>query len=176
MSNNTSITAFSSVMLLHSNTPNQKGSTRAQIAQFGDKFLMTDDPSSPLYYKFNFYRIPTDFEYVGVQDDVGQLVDRQQDLHDAVLQQAELQRPDVDHRDERDRQVEQLPEDRATACRFSTCRDFGVFRTGMWSEYARPIATRRHPIRARGWMPRCRTSTRSSGRRRCSRTRNTRCA
>ena len=30
--------------------------------QFGDNFLMTDDPASPLYYKFNFYSIPTDFE------------------------------------------------------------------------------------------------------------------
>jgi iron complex outermembrane recepter protein len=71
LTSNTSITAFSSVMLLHSNTPNQKGSTRAQIQQFGDKFLMTDDPNSPLYYKFNFYRIPTDFEYVGLRTAFG---------------------------------------------------------------------------------------------------------
>ena len=68
---NTSLTAFSSIMHLSSNTPNQKGSTRAQIAQFGDDFLMTDDPSSPLYYKFNFYSIPTDFEYVGIRTLVG---------------------------------------------------------------------------------------------------------
>ena len=61
------MTAFTSVMHLNSNTPNQKGSTRAQIQQFGDNFLMTDDPTSPLYYKFNFYSIPTNFEYVGVR-------------------------------------------------------------------------------------------------------------
>ena len=66
-STNTSVTAFSSIMHLESNTPNQKGSTRQQIQQFGDNFLMTDDPASPLYYKFNFYSIPTDFEYVGVR-------------------------------------------------------------------------------------------------------------
>jgi iron complex outermembrane receptor protein len=66
-SSNTNITAFTSTMLLHTNTPNQKGSTRAQLAQFGNNFLMTNDPTSPLYYKFNFYRIPTDFEYVGVR-------------------------------------------------------------------------------------------------------------
>jgi iron complex outermembrane recepter protein len=64
---NTSLTAFTSIMHLDSNTPNQKGSTRQQIQQFGDNFLMTDDPNSPLYYKFNFYSIPTDFEYVGVR-------------------------------------------------------------------------------------------------------------
>ena len=67
----TSITAFSSVMQLNSNTPNQKGSTRAQIAQFGDNFLMSGDPSSPLYYKFNFYSIPTNFEYLGVKTSLG---------------------------------------------------------------------------------------------------------
>ena len=71
----------------------RRAPTRAQIAQFGDNFLMTDDPASPLYYKYNFYHIPTDFEYVGVRTTARpRLVDRRQDLHDAVLQQAELQR------------------------------------------------------------------------------------
>ncbi|HXI27427.1 MAG TPA: TonB-dependent receptor, partial [Vicinamibacterales bacterium] len=64
-SSNSAVTAFTSIMGLHSNTPNQKGATRQQIQQFGDNFLMTDSPTSPLYYKFNFYHIPTDFEYVG---------------------------------------------------------------------------------------------------------------
>jgi iron complex outermembrane receptor protein len=68
---NTSFSAFSSIMHLKSNTPNQKGSTRAQIAQFGDNFLMTDDANSPLYYKYNFYSIPTDFEYVGIRTLLG---------------------------------------------------------------------------------------------------------
>src|SRR5258708_18016961 len=67
----TQVTGFSSVMLLHSNTPNQKGSTRAQVAQFGDDFLMTGAPASPLYYGYNFYRVPTNFEYVGVRKSVG---------------------------------------------------------------------------------------------------------
>jgi iron complex outermembrane receptor protein len=71
VSDNTSLSAFTSIMHLKSNTPNQKGSTRAQIAQFGDNFLMTDDPTSPLYYKFNFYSIPTDFEYFGFRTLLG---------------------------------------------------------------------------------------------------------
>ena len=71
ISENTSVTAFSSVMQLNSNTPNQKGSTRAQIAQVGDNFLMTGDPASPLYYKYNFYSIPTNFEYVGIRTSLG---------------------------------------------------------------------------------------------------------
>src|SRR5213594_3025071 len=32
---------------------------------------MTDDPTSPVYYRFNFYHIPTDFEYVGVRTLLG---------------------------------------------------------------------------------------------------------
>jgi iron complex outermembrane receptor protein len=63
----TTVTVFSSVMDLRSHTPNQKGSLRSQIEQYGDNFLMSGDPSSPLYYKFNFYHIPTHFEYVGIR-------------------------------------------------------------------------------------------------------------
>ncbi|HWW83739.1 MAG TPA: TonB-dependent receptor [Vicinamibacterales bacterium] len=65
LNDNSMITAFSTIMELHSNTPNQKAATRAQIQQYGDNFLNSGDPTSPLYYKFNFYRIPTDFEYGG---------------------------------------------------------------------------------------------------------------
>jgi hypothetical protein len=70
-SDDTAFSFFSSVMQLNANTPNQKGSTRAQIAQFGDNFLMSSDPASPLYYKFNFYSIPTNFEYFGVKTNLG---------------------------------------------------------------------------------------------------------
>ncbi len=71
LSDTTQITALSSVVDLHANTPDQKGSTRAQLSTLGDNFLMTDDPNSPLYYKFNFYHIPTHFEYVGVKTNLG---------------------------------------------------------------------------------------------------------
>ncbi len=93
VSDNTSVEPRSRrFMHLSSNTPNQKGSTRAQVAQFGDNFLMTDDPSSPLYYKYNFYSIPTDFEYFGFRTLLGHGWSiRRQGVHDAVLQQAELQ-------------------------------------------------------------------------------------
>jgi iron complex outermembrane receptor protein len=70
-SDKTAITAFASVIALRSNTPNQKGPTRAQVEQFGDDFLMTNDPASPLYYGYNFYHVPTDFEYVGIKSELG---------------------------------------------------------------------------------------------------------
>ena len=68
---NTVLTAFTSIVDLHANTPNQKGSTRAQYQQFGDNFLMNNDPTSPLYYQFNFYHVPTHFEYFGVKSSIG---------------------------------------------------------------------------------------------------------
>ena len=94
-----------------SNTPNQKGSTRAQIQQFGDNFLMTDDPSSPLYYKFNFYSIPTDFEYVGVRT----LLGNGWSIDDKVYTMRYYNKQNYNgvtthHDDERHRQAEQLPQ------------------------------------------------------------------
>ncbi len=65
------MTALTSVVDLHANTPDHKGSTRTQLATYGDNFLLTDDPNSPLYYKFNFYHIPTNFEYVGLKSNLG---------------------------------------------------------------------------------------------------------
>ena len=70
-SDSTTLTAFTSIEQLNANTPNQKGSTRAQIAQFGDNFLMSGDPANPLYYGYNFYRIPTNFEYFGIKTNLG---------------------------------------------------------------------------------------------------------
>ena len=70
-SDRTAVTAFASIIDTRANTPNQKGATRAQVAQFGDNFLMSGDPASPLNYRFNFYHIPSDFEYVGIKSELG---------------------------------------------------------------------------------------------------------
>jgi iron complex outermembrane receptor protein len=67
----TFVTFFSGVVSLKANTPNAKGPTRAQVAQFGDNFLMNNDPTSPLYYKFYTYSVPTDFEYVDLNSTFG---------------------------------------------------------------------------------------------------------
>ena len=170
------ITAFSSVVDLHSNTPDQKGSTRAQLQQFGNNFLMTDDPTSPLYYKFDFYHIPTHFEYTRDQADLGRgwSIDNKTYTMRYYNKQ-NFNSTDRDHRDERDRQTQQLLEGGATSFRSRTCRTVAYSAPGCGRNTRRPIAIRRRPIRARGSMPRCRTSTRCSSRRRCSRMRNTSC-
>jgi iron complex outermembrane receptor protein len=67
----TTITAFGGLVDLWTNTPNLKGPSRAQIAAFGDNYLLSGDPSQPNYYGYNFYHVQTDFEYIGVTTDLG---------------------------------------------------------------------------------------------------------
>jgi iron complex outermembrane receptor protein len=81
-SDNNVLTGFSGVVWLDSNTPNNNP-TRAQLAQFGNQYLLTNDTNAgelgsngtctntsltacqyPLNYKFYTYHVPTDFEYV----------------------------------------------------------------------------------------------------------------
>src|SRR5262249_14146781 len=70
-SDTTVLTGFSGVVILDSNTPNAKGPTRGQVAQFGNNFLLTNDPTSPLFYKFYTYHVPTDFEYLDFKTQFG---------------------------------------------------------------------------------------------------------
>jgi iron complex outermembrane recepter protein len=71
LSSKTTITAFTSIGELKSNTPNTKGPTRAQVDQFGKNYLLSNDPSQPNYFGYNFYHIPSDFDYVGLSTDLG---------------------------------------------------------------------------------------------------------
>ena len=151
ISNSTSLTAFSSIMHLASNTPNPKGSTRAQVEQFGDNFLMTDDPTSPLYYKFNFYSIPTDFEYVGLRTIVGRgwSIDNKtytmryynKQNYNGVTTISTTSA--TDKLNSYRKYGNNLP--------VTYVSDRGIFRTGLWSEYA---STDRYQIPAdpRTWV------------------------
>jgi iron complex outermembrane receptor protein len=67
----TTITAFGGMVDLWTNTPNLKGPSRAQIATFGDNYLLSGDPTQPNYYGYNFYHVQTDFEYIGITTDLG---------------------------------------------------------------------------------------------------------
>lgn len=88
LSNSTTITGYSAVIWLDANTPNFKarrcqmygaGATytctgsNAPFAGSGLNFLLTNN-SDPLLYldnQYNYYHVPTDFEYVGVHKDFG---------------------------------------------------------------------------------------------------------
>ncbi len=71
LSPNTVVTIFGGLTDLFTNTPNTKGPTRAQVAQFGDDYLMSGDPTAPNYYGFSLYHVQTDFEYIGITSDLG---------------------------------------------------------------------------------------------------------
>lgn len=71
LSDRTTFTLFAGLVDLWTNTPNTKGPTRAQVAQFGDNYLLSGDPSRPDYYGYNFYHVQTDFEYFGIHSDLG---------------------------------------------------------------------------------------------------------
>ena len=71
LTDKTVLTGFAGVVWLDANTPNVKGPTRAQVAQFGYNYLLQNTDSTQLnYVKYNYYHIPTDFEYVGVRSDL----------------------------------------------------------------------------------------------------------
>jgi len=70
LSDKTIITAFTGVIDVWNNTPNNPP-LRSQIAEFGDNYLMSGDPSNPFFYGYNFYHIQTDFEYLGLHTDLG---------------------------------------------------------------------------------------------------------
>src|ERR1022692_2339835 len=71
LNDRTTFTLFSGLVDLWTNTPNLKGPSRAQIAEFGDNYLLSGDPSQPNYYGYNFYHVQTDFSYMGVTRTLG---------------------------------------------------------------------------------------------------------
>ncbi len=68
---NRSLAGFSGVVLPDSNTPNTKGPTRAQFLTQYNYLLQNTDATRSDFAKYNFYHIPTDFEYVGYKTGLG---------------------------------------------------------------------------------------------------------
>jgi iron complex outermembrane receptor protein len=72
-----SLTLYGGVVDIWNNTPNTTNPTAAQVAQFGDNFLLDNTPllpngtPDPYYYKYNTYHVQTDFEYAGYTADLG---------------------------------------------------------------------------------------------------------
>jgi iron complex outermembrane receptor protein len=68
-SDKTYFSVIGTVVLVDSNTPNNDA-TRAQLAQYGDNFLLqsnqynSDGSYNGLYYRYYFYHVPTNFEIV----------------------------------------------------------------------------------------------------------------
>ena len=65
------LTFFSGVLMLDTNTPNTKGPTRAQSQTQYNYLLQNTDSTRSDYAPYNFYHIPTDFEYIGYKTPLG---------------------------------------------------------------------------------------------------------
>ncbi len=76
-SSRTSLSLYGGVVDIWNNTPNTTSATRAQIAQYGDNYLMDGTPllasgaPDPYYYGNFKYHVQTDFEYAGYATDFG---------------------------------------------------------------------------------------------------------
>jgi iron complex outermembrane receptor protein len=65
------LTGYSGWVILDNNTPNTTTPTRTQVQTLGYNFLLNNDPTSPYYYGYNGYHLPTNFSYLGLVDELG---------------------------------------------------------------------------------------------------------
>jgi iron complex outermembrane recepter protein len=76
-SDKSSLSLYGGVVDIWNNTPNTTNPTRAQVALYGDNFLLDSTPLLPngtpdaYYYGYNTYHVQTDFEYAGYNADLG---------------------------------------------------------------------------------------------------------
>ncbi len=166
VSEKTTLTGFSGVLLLDTNTPNTKGPTRAQVAANGYKYLLQNtDSTQANYAPYNFYHVPTDFEYVGVRSELGKgwLVDVTPYTYSYYNQNYAAQPKtgainlancvDVPAKATADSPavgIQPCGTDKLNSYRkygevstVSQTSKYGVFRTGLWYEWA---TTSRHQI------------------------------
>lgn len=140
----TMLTVFASYLNLKNNTPSIKGPTRAQVAQFGDDYLLSADPTQANYYGYNFYNITTDFEYVGLTTRLGggwSLDDKvytyrywnKQNFNGSKVPAGIANTP------ANQTGTDKLNSYRTSGnlLRLSDDTAWGVLRTGLWSDYAR---------------------------------------
>ena len=71
-----SLSLYGGVVDIWNNTPKTNNPTSAQVAQFGDNFLLDSTPllangtPDPYYYGYNTYHVQTDFEYAAYHTEI----------------------------------------------------------------------------------------------------------
>ena len=159
LSAKTVLTGFSGVVWVDANTPNLT-STRQQLITFGDNYLLQNtDPTQANYYLYNYYHVPTDFEYVGVDSDLGHgwrvdvkpytyNYDNSEFYGKQPKQAAGINPADCAQTASGNKDISPCAVDKYNSYRkygetsaVSQTSKFGVFRTGFWYEWAN---TNRH--------------------------------
>lgn len=149
------LTGFSGVVLLDTNTPNTKGPTRAQYLAQYNYLLQNTDPTRSDYVAYNYYHVPTDFEYVGFKTPFGKSwhLDTKQYTYSYYNQQNYALTPKtgiVSSTNCAPEGKQSCGIDKLNSYRkygdtstFSQVSKFGIFRAGLWYEWA---TTSRHQI------------------------------
>ena len=160
-SENNVLTFYSGVVRLNSNTPNSKGPTRAQIAQYGYKFLLSNDNNAtelnaagncisatsclyPLNFGFYTYNVPTDLEYIDWKKEFGggwqlNLQPYTLSYYNAQFYNNSLTSVTSNSAVDKLNSYRKYGNNLAV----SQVSKFGVFRAGLWYEYA---ATNRYQV------------------------------
>ena len=151
------LTGYSGVGLLDTNTPNAKGPTRTQYQAQYNYLLQNNDPTLFNYAGYNYYHIPSDFEYVGFIMPLGKgwHVDTKQYTYSYYNQQNYATQPSGKLITTavcspagvvaKTCGVDKLNSYRkyGDITTVSQISKFGIFRTGLWYEWA---TTSRHQI------------------------------
>ena len=77
LSPRTSVTLYTGILDLFTNTPTNTSPTRAQVAEYGNNFLLDGTPFLPTgvpdayFFGYNYYHVQTNFSYIGFDSDLG---------------------------------------------------------------------------------------------------------
>jgi iron complex outermembrane receptor protein len=141
-SDKTYLTVDGNSVILDANTPNNNA-TAAQIAQYGNNYLMDGaeflsgtTTYDPFYYKFYFNHIPTDFEYVDLNKDLGHgwKLDVKPYVYAYSNHQYYQNSDTVTTSSAIDKMNQYFKFGEIVSA--SSASKYGVFRTGYWYEYA----------------------------------------
>ena len=151
LSPSTVVTLFESYMDVRNSQLDAGAPTRAQIAQFGDNYLNSNDPTQSNYWGYNKYNVMTNFQYIGIQSDLGngwKLDDKLYNYgyhnHESIGGAPVISTATTTIK-AADTAIDKLNAYHTTGnlLRATDDMSMGTFRTGLWSEYAN---SNRHQI------------------------------
>lgn len=148
VSPSTVLTVFESYMDVRNSQLDAGAPSRAQIAQFGDNYLNSADPSQSNFFGYNHYNVQTNFQYVGIKSDLGggwNIDDKlynygyinHESIGGAPVASGTVKAEDT--------AIDKLNSYHTTGNLFRATQDsaMGTFRGGLWTEYAN---SNRHQI------------------------------
>jgi iron complex outermembrane receptor protein len=146
VSDRSSLTLYGGLVDIWTNTPNTTNPTRAQVAQYGDNYLLDSTPllangtPDPYYYGYNTYHVQTDFEYAAYTADLGDGWKFNTKLYTTRYWNKQFYQngPTVNLSPNKPSGVDKLNGYRHAGDTAILSKDskWGVFRTGLWYDWA----------------------------------------